>query len=420
MKYSYNWLKEISKTKKTADQVVDALTMHSFEVESIEKMGNIPDSVVVGKILDIQKHPNADRLQLTKVDVGKEKLDIVCGANNIKVGDIIPVATVGTKLQMGEIKEAEIRGVKSFGMLCAEDELGLGNDHSGILILDSKTKVGITLAEALYCKDLILDIKVLPDRGHDAVSYVGMAREISVLDGKKLEYKVPKLKTKKTNELKVAIEDKKLCPRYIGAVMDNIVVKDSPEWIKTKLLASGIKSINNIVDATNLVMLELGQPMHAFDFNEISGDKNKQLIVRNAKDKEKIILLDESEKELTKEDLVIADKEKVLAIAGVMGGKFSGIKNETKKIILESANFNQTSIRKTKTKHNMKTDASDRYEKGLDPNLTESAMARIIEIIESFGGKLVGTVYNYPSKVKPTKEKFDLEYVNKMLGEKIP
>ncbi len=421
MKYSFNWLKELSKTKKTAEQAVDALTMHSFEIESVEEIGKGLEGVVTGKILEIKKHPNADRLQLTKVDVGTKTLDIVCGALNIKVNDIVPVATVGAKLPSGiEIKEAEIRGVKSFGMLCAEDELGLGKDHSGILILNSKTKIGLPLTEALDSKDTILDIKILPDRSHDAVSHIGMAREICVLDGKKLDYKVPKLKAKKTSKLGVTIEDRKLCPRYIGVIMDNIKVQESPQWIKTKLIACGLKPISNIVDATNLVMLETGQPLHAFDFNELADGNNKEIIVRRAKEGEKIVLLDESEKKLTKEDLVIADKQKVLAIAGVMGGKFSGIKPETQKIILESANFNQVSIRRTKIRHNVKTDASDRYEKGLDPNLTELAMSRLIEIVESFGGKLSGIVDNYPNKTKPWTVNLDPRYMDKLLGEKIP
>jgi phenylalanyl-tRNA synthetase beta chain len=390
---------------------------------------------VTGKILEIQKHPNADRLQITRVDIGPslltslpegeresmKGLQIVCGAQNIKMNDIVPVATVGTKLPSGmEIKEAEIRGIKSFGMLCAEDELGLGKDHSGVLILDSKTGIGLPIAEAFDSRDSILDIKVLPDRGHDAVSHIGMAREICALDGKRLDYKLPKLKAKKAIGLNVVIENKELCQRYIGAIMNNIKVQESQQWIKTKLIACGLKPINNIVDATNLVMLETGQPMHAFDFDEIANGNKKEIIIRSAKEGEKIVLLDESEKVLTDEDLVITDKEKVLAIAGIMGGKFSGIKTETKKIILESANFNRTSIRRTKTRHNMKTDASDRYEKGLDPNLTESAMSRLIEIVESFGGKLVGITDNYPTKVKPWNIKLNLEYANKLLGENVP
>lgn len=417
MKYSYNWLRELSKTTKNPEQLENAITMHSFEIESVEEMGKGLDGVVTGKILEIQKHPNADRLHLTKVDIKSKILDIVCGAQNIKVGDIVPVATIGTKLPGGEIKEAEIRGVKSFGMLCAEDELGLGKGHEGVLILDPATKIGLPLAEAIGLNDFVLDIKVLPDRGHDALSHVGMAREICALENRKLDYKIRLNKAKKTDEIAIEIKDKELCPRYMGAVMENITVKESPKWIKNKLIACGLKPINNIVDATNLVMLEVGQPLHAFDYEMV---KDGKIIVRKAKEGEKIILLDESEKTLTNEDLVIADSEKVLAIAGVMGGKFSGIKNETKKIILESANFNPVSVRRTKIRHNIKTDASDRYEKGIDPNLTEIALSRAIEIIESFEGTMNGKLDIYPTPIKPWKLILDLDYADRLLGEKIP
>jgi phenylalanyl-tRNA synthetase beta chain len=418
MKYSYNWLKELSKTTKTPEQLADAITMHSFEIESVEELGKNLEGVVTGKILDIQKHSNADKLQLTKIDIGSKTLDIVCGAHNIKEGDIIPVATIGTKLPDGEIKEAEIRGVKSFGMLCAEDELGLGKSHEGILILDPKIKIGLPLSEALELKDFVLDIKVLPDRGHDALSHIGISREICVLENRNFEHKAKSLKAKKIDEIDVEIKDEELCPRYIGAVMENIAVKESPQWLKNKLIACGLKPINNIVDATNFVMLETGQPMHAFDFDSLS--KKKKIIVRTAKEGEKIILLDDTEKTLSNQDLVIADDEKVLAVAGVMGGKFSGIKNETKKIILESANFDPISIRRSKTRHNIKTDASDRYEKGLDPNLCEIAMARLVEIVESFGGKLLGAIDNYPNPIEPWKIVLDLNYADSLLGEKVP
>ncbi|HPN55168.1 MAG TPA: phenylalanine--tRNA ligase subunit beta [Candidatus Moranbacteria bacterium] len=422
MKYSYNWLKELSGVRSSVEKVVENLTMKSFEVEGLEKVGGNLEGVVVGKILEITKHPNADKLRIAKTDVGKEKLQIVCGAPNIEVGQKVPVALIGTKLPAGfEIKEAEIRGVKSFGMICAEDELGLGDDHSGILVLDPKCKVGASFIKEMGIEDYVLEIKILPDRGHDAQSHVGVAREMAVLENKKLDYDFDglKLPNKKTKKLAVEIKDKKLCPRYIGAVMENIEIKESPAWIKNRLTSSGIRPINNIVDATNYVMLELGQPMHAFDFDEISRGKAK-IIVRKAKKGEKIILLDESVKELDESDLVIANEDKALAIAGIMGGQHSGINERTKTIVLESANFNATSIRKTRTKLNIKTDASDRYEKEIDPNLTEKAMVRLIEIIEHIaGGQLDGIADVYPQKVSSWKIKLDLEYVSRLLGEKV-
>lgn len=402
---------------------MDQLMMHSFEVESIEKRGEGLEKVVVGKILEISKHPNADRLQLTKVDIGAMKLDIVCGAPNIKVEDKVPVAIIGAKLPNGlEIKETEIRGVKSFGMLCAEDELGLGKDHGGILILDKSAKIGEKITKTLGLDDSIFEIKVLPDRGHDALCHIGVAREVAALNGKKIDpyFKKIKLNKKKAASLRIKIEDKKLCPRYIGAVMDNIKIQQSPAWIKNRLSLVGINPVNNIVDATNYVMLELGQPMHAFDCNKIGNGKSANIIVRRAKNDEKIVLLDGTEKNLNENDLIISNEEKALAIAGVMGGEDSGINDDTNTIVLESANFNATSIRKTRTRLNIKTEASDRYEKDIDPNLAEIAMARIIEIIEMTGGKFRELIDIYPKPIKEWKIKLNSEYAVRLLGEKIP
>lgn len=397
--------------------------MHSFEIESVEELGKGLEGVIIGKILEIQKHPNADRLQMTKINIGSKTLDIVCGASNIKVNDIVPVATVGTKLPGGiEIKEAEIRGVKSFGMLCAEDELGLGKSHEGILILNKDVKVGEKLTKVLGLDDFIFEIKVLPDRSHDALCHIGMAREIVALEGKKLDFygKKAKFNKKKAKNLSVKIQDKSLCPRYVGAVMSGIRVQESPSWMKNRLNSLGINPINNIVDATNYVMLELGQPLHAFDFDQIKNKEKVSIFVRKAVKNERITLLDGSIKDLSGEDLLIANEEKVLAIAGVMGGENSGINENTNRIVIESANFNQTSIRKTRTGLRVKTEASDRFEKGIDPNLAEIAMARIVEIIESYGGKCEGSVDIYPKPTKEWKIKLDCEYVEKLLGEKIP
>ena len=424
MKFSYNWLKELSDTKKSAEEVAEELTMHSFEVEGLEKIGAGLEKVVVGKILEIEKHHNADKLQVTKTTIGKETLQIVCGAPNILVGDIVPVAMVGAKLPNGmEIKEAEIRGIKSFGMLCAEDELGLGQDHAGILKLEKSLKLGMPIAKALNLEDTILEMKLLPDRAHDAQSYVGVAREIAVLEGREFDYDFNGLKisSQKSKKLKVEIKDKDLCFRYIGAVMENIEIKDSPQWLKAKLIASGLRPINNVVDATNLVMLELGQPTHAFDFSLITKKDEAEIVVRRAKKTEKIKLLDETIKELDQNDLLITNDEEALALAGIMGGEHSGIKENTNKIILECASFEAVTIRKTRTRLNVKTDASDRFEKDLDPNLAEKAMVRLIEIIEhTANGKLEGVIDVYPKKVNSWKIKLNLDYVDRLLGEKIP
>lgn len=432
MKYSYNWLKELSGTKLSPEKAAELLTMHSFEIEGLEKNNNNFDGVVIGEILEITKHPNADKLQIaiveTHFNASRVKLQIVCGASNIAVGQKVPVATVGTILPKNlEIKEAEIRGVKSFGMLCAEDELGLGDDHAGILILDKKAKVGDAIEKYLKInKDSILEIKVLPDRAHDILSHVGVARELAILENRKFDYAFSELilPTKKSQKLKVEIKDTDLCKRYIGAVLENITIKESPAWLKERLQACEIRPINNVVDATNYVMLEIGQPLHAFDFENIiteNNPKQAQIIIRKARNNETMILLDGSEIKLTENNLLITNGEMPLALAGIMGGRNSGINEDTKTIIIEAASFHAINIRKTRTALGLNTDSSYRFEKDLDPNLTEKALVRVIEILEHIaGGKLEGVVDIYPKKIKPVIIKLDQEYISQLLGEKIP
>jgi phenylalanyl-tRNA synthetase beta chain len=445
MKYSFNWLKELSGTKKTLEKVVEDLTFHSFEVEGLEKGGVEIPGVIVGKILEIKKHPNADKLQLVKVDVGTSTspqpspykgegvLNIVCGAWNIKVGDNVPVATVGTKLpgmsaeggsaSGGEIKEAEIRGEKSFGMLCAEDELELGKNHDGILILPENAKIGDPVSKYFGSDDSTFEIKILPDRAHDIMNHVGVAREICILEKRKMKYDFDGLilPKKKSRKLKVEIKDTALCPRYIGAVMENIKIKESPEWMKKRLETSGIRAINNVVDATNYVMLELGNPLHAFDAEKITAGKELKIVIRKAKKSEKMRLLDDSEMILDEQDLLITNGETPLALAGIMGGKNSGISESTKALVLESANFNAVGIRKTRTRQNIKTESSDRFEKEIDSNLAEKAMVRLIEILEhTADGKLEGIADIYPKKTKPKKISLKLDYIERLLGENIP
>jgi phenylalanyl-tRNA synthetase beta chain len=424
MRYSYNWLKDLSGTTSSAEEIAEKITMHSFEVEEIQKVGSSFEKVVVGEILEIEKHPNADKLQITKVDIGKEKLQIVCGANNISVGDKVPVALVGAKLKEDFIiKEAEIRGVKSFGMLCALDELGLGNDHSGIMLLDKSLKIGTAFSEIASVPDTILEIKVLPDRAHDALSHIGMAREIAALEETELDYDYDNLilSKKKTDKIKIEIENPELCTRYIGAVLENIKVEKSPEWLSSRLERCGIKSINNVVDVTNLVMLELGQPMHAFDFEKITKSETAKIFIRNAKNTESIKILDGSEKVLTGADIIIASGEEALAIAGVMGGADSGITENTKTIVLEAATFNATSVRKTRQRLNLPTDAALRFEKEIDPNLAEKAMVRAIELLENLtSARFAGSQQQYAKEKKPWKIELNLEYVDKLLGENVP
>ncbi len=427
MKYSYNWLKDLSQTKLSPEKVAELLTMHSFEIEGLEKGNNNLGGIVVGEILEIKKHPNADRLHVAKVNIGKEKLQIVCGAPNIVVGQKVPVATVGTILPGNfEIKEAEIRGVKSFGMLCAQDELGIGKDHSGIFILGEKAKAGELAQKYLGINnnDSVLEIKVLPDRAHDILSHVGVARELSILEKKNFSYAFDDLILPKKNskKLKVEIEDKDLCKRYIGAVMENITIKDSPGWLKDRLEICGLRSINNVVDATNYVMLELGQPLHAFDLEKIKVQNEKcNIVVRRAKNKEEMILLDDREIKLDENNLLITNGDDALALAGIMGGKNSGITENTKTIVLEAASFNAVNIRRTRMALGLNTDSSYRFEKDIDPNLTEKAMVRLLEILEHIAdGKIEGIVDIYPKKINSWAVKLDLKYANQLLGEKVP
>lgn len=426
MKYSFNWLKELSGTKKSAEQVAELLTMHSFEVESIEKLGQGLDGIVAGEILETKKHPNADNLHIAKVSIGNKTKQVIFGGKaEIKSGNKVPVAVAPTELPGGnKIEKIKLRGELSEGMLCLSSELGLSKS-AGIIYFDKKIKPGTKIKKVLGLDDTVIDIDILANRGHDALSHIGIAGEIAALEGRKLAPLNPPRAVfatgKKFNGVKIRVQDKKLCPRYIGVVMENVKVQESPQWIKSKLVASGINPINNVVDVTNYVLLELGQPMHAFDMSKLKSQKSKaEIIVRKAKKGEKIKLLDETEKELAGEDLVIADGQKPIALAGVMGGLDTGVTEISTEIILECANFNPQSVRKTRIRHNLVTESSDRFEKGIDPNMAEIGMARAVELLEKMGGKFAGAVDIYPSKLKPWKIKLNLDYVNKLLGEEIP
>jgi len=425
MKYSYKWLKELSGTKKDVEGIADLLTFHAFEIEGIEKKKEDRfGKIVVGEILQISVHPNADKLQLVRVNIGTEFLDIVCGAHNIKIGDKVPVALVGAKLSNGlEIKEAEIRGVKSFGMLCAQDEIDLGTDHSGIFILGAELKNGISLLEALELDDASIEIDVLANRAHDALSHVGMAREIATIEKRQIDYDYDGLvlPKSKSDSLKIMIEDKAICSRYVGVIMDNVEIKESPQWMKNRLAVSGIRSINNVVDATNYVMLELGQPMHAFDFDKIkSADNKAEIKIRSAREGEEIVILDGTIKKLTIDDIVIGNPTGAIALAGIMGGADSGVTEHTKKIVLEAANFDAATIRKTRMRLDLPTDAAIRFEKQLDASLAEKAMVRVVEIIEHIAqGKVLEVCDEYLIKTNPWQINLDLDYAGKLLGENI-
>ena len=432
MKASLEWLQEYSDIDVNCLELGDILTMTGSKVEEVIQTGTDIKNVVVGKILEIEKHPNADKLVITKVDVGNEVIQIVTGANNIKVNDIIPVAKDGAELPNGvKIKTGKLRGVESCGMMCSLGELNLSiNDYpeqieDGIMILGEKYEkdLGKDIVEVLDLKEEIIDFEITPNRP-DCLSIEGLGRETAASLNKPFknprknidELQVPD--KKEIEGLKVDITAPDLCYRYIARVVKNVKVGPSPDWMKKRLKACGMKSINNIVDITNYVMLEMGQPMHAFDINSVSG---KHITVRRAENGEKITTLDETERVLDEKDLVIADEEKAVAIAGVMGGLNSEIEKDTQTVVFESAMFYGGNIRKTAKKVGLRTESSARYEKGLSSENTLRAINRAVELVELLGaGEVVeGKIDVYPTKQKINKIKLDVDKINTLLGTNI-
>jgi phenylalanyl-tRNA synthetase beta chain len=432
MKISLNWLKDFVDISKivTPENLGMKLTMATAEIEGVERRGEVLDKLVVGFVKTREKHPNADRLSVTKVDIGGEKfLNIVCGAPNVAAGQKVVVALPGIVFPNGlKLERREVRGIVSEGMICSADEMGLGpSSHSGILVLNTAAKAGTKVSEVLPMKDVIYEIdnKSLTNRP-DLWGHYGMAREVAAILGQKFkEYKIKKAKniSKSAIKFEVKVQNKKLCPRYLGAVVENIKIGPSPAWLVSRLESVGVRSINNIVDITNYVMLEFGQPMHAFDFDKIGDAKQKTIVVREAKDGENIATLDGVQRKLDKLILVIADNKKAVAIAGVMGGGNSEVSEKTTKIILEAANFDPVSVRKTSMKLGLRSEASIRFEKWLDPNLAEFGMARALELLArvlpeaKVAGKILD-VKNFKLNQGPIKLSFD--YLNKKIGEIIP
>ena len=432
MKASLEWLQEYSDIDVNCLELGDILTMTGSKVEEVIQTGTDIKNVVVGKILEIEKHPDADKLVITKVDVGNEVIQIVTGAKNVKVNDIIPVAKDGAELLNGvKIKTGKLRGVESCGMMCSLGELNLSiNDYpeqieDGIMILGEKYEkdLGKDIVEVLELKEEIIDFEITPNRP-DCLSIEGLGRETAASLNKPFknprknidELQVPD--KKEIEGLKVDITASDLCYRYIARVVKNVKVGPSPDWMKKRLKACGMRSINNIVDITNYVMLEMGQPMHAFDINSISG---KHITVRRAENGEKITTLDETERELDEKDLVIADEEKAVAIAGVMGGLNSEIEKDTQTVVFESAMFYGGNIRKTAKKVGLRTESSARYEKGLSTENTLRAINRAVELVELLGvGEVVeGKIDVYPTKQKLNKIKLDVDKINTLLGTSI-
>jgi phenylalanyl-tRNA synthetase beta chain len=381
MKFSVNWLREFVDLPENPEEVADLLTRAGVETENIETRGGKIEQVIVSQIVASSRHPNADRLSVCEVDDGSgTKQQIVCGATNYKVGDKVPLALPGAKLPNGlEIRKSTLRGIESEGMLCSPIELGLGEDASGLLILSPDAKVGAPIAD-LFPTDTVLDVEITPNRG-DLLSHFGLAREIAALTGKKLKAtaRESKIPVKKTG---VTITSTRECPFFSARRIDNVTVGPSPQWLRAKIESVGIRSINNIVDISNFVMLELGQPTHAFDADKLKSSIN----VRLARDGEKFLALDGKTYSLKRDNCVVADQERAVGIGGVMGGKETGVTESTKNVLLEAAYFLPASIRRTARELNLPSDASYRFERGVDPEMVLRASQRATELIQEIAG----------------------------------
>ncbi len=434
MKISYNWLREFVDVKLPVEKVAEILTDTGLEVEKIHEFSPLKSDlkgVVVGRVLEVKKHPNADKLFLTQVDLGDGKpVQIVCGAPNVAEGQKVPVATIGTKLILPggkelKIKKGKIRGEVSYGMICAEDELGLSDNHDGIMVLDDNAEVGKPFIETLRVeKDYVLEIGLTPNRS-DAMSHYGVARDIYT----KLKFEGAQIALKsrstsnfvtevKQTPVHIEIEEKNKCPRYVGLVIRNVKVIPSPEWLQKRLKSIGINPKNFLVDLTNFIMHDIGQPMHAFDLSAVKGNK---VVVRNARPGEKILALDDNEYELASDDLVIANESEAMAIAGVMGGKLSAINEHTTDILLESAYFNPVGIRKTAKRLGISTDSSFRFERGVDPTQTDYAMKWAAILIKEYIPDAIVTemVDETVKTIEPAVIHLTYDYIERMIGEQV-
>ncbi|MCK8817110.1 phenylalanine--tRNA ligase subunit beta [Natroniella sulfidigena] len=419
MKVSYNWLQEYVDFDYTPEELAHQLTLAGLEVDGVEYQGEEITDIVVGEIKDIAEHENADKLSVCKVDIAQQELQIVCGATNMEIGDKVPVAPVGTVMPDGmEIKEVELRGVRSWGMMCSTDELKLADDGvDGLFILSEDVEVGNKLVEELGLDDIIIELDLTPNYAH-CLSMVGVAREVAALAG--TEVKMPEAEVEEIEEqikdwVKVEVADDELAPRYAGRIITGVEVKDSPRWLKKRLEAIGVRPVNNIVDVTNFVLMELGQPLHAFDYEQIAGQK---IVVRRANSEEELVTLDDQQRELDEEMLVIADDQKPICLAGVMGGLNSEVDQQTTTIFLESANFVPGVVRSTAKKLGIHSDASHRFERGVDINLADVALERATELIAKIcGGQVInGIIDLYPTEVEEEVFTLNPKRVKKLLG----
>lgn len=434
MLISKNWLSDyVNVDDVSAEELAEQLTLKTVEVEGICTFGKLLHNIVVGSVVSVGKHPDADKLKVCLVDIGDEKIKVVCGGSNLRIGMHVALGKLGAFVRWhgeGEpvkLEKTNIRGVESFGMICSADEIGLGElfpkkDEKEILDLTQmQLKIGAPLIQALAQDDVIIDIdnKSMTHRP-DLWGHYGMAREVSAIFGKKFSvYKSEKIKFGKGIQLDVTVKDTVLCPRYMGVVVRGIEIGPSPSWMQARLQSVGLRPINNIVDITNYVMMDFGQPMHAFDANKLEGEKKISIIVRKAKSGEKIKTLDGLEHELTKETLVIADSKKAIAIAGIIGGANSEVDENTNTIILESANFDSGNIRRTSTDIGVRTDSSSRFEKSLDPNNAVIALSRALELIYQIipNAKVCSSITDVSTfKLNQGPIKFDFKYLKERIG----
>ena len=420
MKISLNWLKDyVDIENMIVQDLVNALTMLGLEVEDFVDQKKIYKDFLVGVVKEKKEHPNADRLSLCTVSDGRKDMQVICGAPNVEAGQKIIFAPVGCIIPKGnfQLKKAKIRGIESCGMICSEDELLFGDDHSGIVVLDDKFKEGTPLCDALNLNDVIMEIAITPNRP-DALSHIGVARDVSALLSKEL--KIPKTNISVTageasKFAAIEIEDTKNCPRYSAKILKDVKIKESPDWLKEKLSNIGLRPINNIVDVTNFVMHETGQPLHAFDLNRLAGQK---IVIKSTEKESKFTTLDSKERILPKDTLMICDGEKPVAIAGIMGGENSEINDETKDLLIESAYFNPSSIRRTAKILQLSTDASYRFERGTNPNITDYAAERAAKLIsELCQGRIIDEIIDiYPNKIDAQSIVIRYSRVTKLLG----
>lgn len=424
MRISLNWIKEyVDLNGISVHDIVHELTMSGLEVEDFTDQTDMYSDFIVGEVKEKTKHPNADKLSVCSVFDGKEVLQVVCGAPNVEVGQKVVLAPVGSVIPNGNIKlkKAKIRGIESNGMICAEDELLLSDDHSGIIILDENFVVGSKITDVLGLNDVIMEIGVTPNRP-DALSHIGVARDLAAIFNRELNY--PDINIQESEEdissvAAVEIQDSVNCPRYVAKVIKNVEIKESPAWLKHKLKQIGLRPINNIVDVTNFVMQELGQPLHAFDLDLLA---HKKIVVRSITKELNFTTLDSKIRRLPADTLMICDAEREVAIAGVMGGENSEIRTDTKNILLESAYFNPTGIRRTSKKLQLSTDSSYRFERGTDYNVVLFAAERAAQLISelSNGKTCKSSIDVYPSPIEAKAVKLRFDSVEKILGYNVP